>query len=117
MYAFTIPWWNEGISDNDYSSGSERKKKLTFFVKNYMNPNVKALYIISGTNLPIGKTCGNDALTFGNYLSREWVTITRTSKWLFGGIKTVLDSPEVEEMSNLMVDLIILYHCFVSRVM
>ena len=36
---------------------------------------------------------------------------------MFGGIKTVLDSPEVEEVSNLMVDLVILYHCFVSRVM
>ena len=56
-------------------------------------------------------------MTCGNYLSREWVTITWTSKWLFGGIKIVLDSPEVEEVSNLMVDLVILYHCFVSRVM
>ena len=29
----------------------------------------------------------------------------------------MLDSPEVEEVSNLMVDLIIFYYCFVSRVM
>ena len=29
----------------------------------------------------------------------------------------MFDSPEVEEVSNLMVDLVILYHCFVSRVM
>ena len=48
-----------------------KKGKLTSFVWNYMNPNVKALYIIKGTNLPIGKTCGNNALTFGNYLLRE----------------------------------------------
>ena len=82
-----------------------------------MNPNVNALYIIKRTNLLIGKMCGKDGLSFANYLSREWVTITRTSKWLFGGIETVLDSPEVEEVSNLMVDLVILYHYFVSRVM
>ena len=82
-----------------------------------MNPNVNVLYIIKGTNLPIGKMCGKDGLTFGNYLSHELVTITRTSKWLFGGIKTVLDSSEMEEVSNLMVDLVILYHYFVSRVM
>ena len=81
-----------------------------------MNPNVNALHIMKSTNLHIGKTCGQGGLTFEKFLLREWVTITQTSKWLFGGIKTVLNSPEVEEVSNLMVDLVILYYCFISRI-
>ena len=67
--------------------------KLTPFAHNYVNPDVKTLHSIKGTNVPISSTYRVAVLTFGNCLLSECITINRTSKLLFGGIKVVLIFP------------------------
>ena len=53
-------------------------------------------------------------MTFGGYLSRDWVSVTQTSKWLFSHVVTsgVLE----ENLIKTLADIIILYNCLVSRV-
>ena len=51
-----------------------------------MNPNVEALSSIKGPNLLIGSTCADKKRNFEECISRDWVLLTWTSKWLFGGI-------------------------------
>jgi len=52
-------------------------------------------------------------MSFGNYLSRDWVTICRTSKWIFGHMQGC----EKDDITEFLENIIISYHCAVGRIM
>ena len=91
-----------------------KHKKLAPFIR-ALNPKLKSLSDLRGENMPIGKTSGESTMTFGGYLSRDWVSVIQTSKWLFSHVVTcgVLE----ENLVKTLADIIILYNCLVSRVM
>ena len=91
-----------------------KHKKLAPFIR-ALNPKLKSLSDLRGENMPIGKTSGESTMTFGGYLSRNWVSVTQMSKWLFSHVVTC--GALEENLVKTLADIIILYNCLVSRVM
>ena len=67
------------------------KKKVASFVRT-LNKKIGYVHSINAPYMPIHKSCGETKITFGGCLSRQWITICRLSKWLFGHVGSVKSS-------------------------
>ena len=62
------------------------KRKLSSYITN-LNHKLVQVFDIKASYMPIHPSCGADSLTFGGCLSRQWLSICRIMKWLFGHIE------------------------------